>query len=400
VCSECVEATQLLDFTCIFTRVDWTSQLNATISSYPNATVCGYFLNSTSAQPTLMSGYIVNDDGKTTGEALLMRTLPLVTNSERNPLYGSGSINFNHVRNAIADVLVSSTTNGYDVYANKTPILHECVLTWCVKTVRSSYLLGMYQEEIVSTFQNTSQGPFPWSSYPIPGEEDLLMTDYLENVTIAAPSTGQNFSTWGWGVDNDTMLYAVLVFDRIFPAFTSVADASSEAILRWRTGSADSVRTQLPDFNPWLLPNNITRHMERLGEAVTNVIRSSSSAEFVSGQAWDNDVYVEVRWGWLSLPLGLLLISCIFLLATVIKSAAENNQVSIRKNSAIATLLYGLPDHYQKRLAKSNSKGTPRARAKELKVRLSATRGWRASGDVFSPLTPKVPRNLPPPGWI
>jgi hypothetical protein len=399
MCTECVEATQLLDFTCIFTRVDWTSQLNATISSYPNATVCGYFLNATSAKPTLMSGYIVDDDGTTTGEALLMRTLPLVTNGARKPLYGRGSINFNHIRNPIADVLISSTTNGYDVYANKTPILHECVLTWCVKTVRSTYFMGTYQEEVVSTFKNTSQDLFPWSTYVVPGE-NIMMTSYVENITIAAPSTGQNFSSWGWGINNNTMVNAVMVFDRMFPAFASVANASSGAIFRWRTGAPKEVRTQLLNFNPWLLPNNITRHMERLGEAVTNVIRSSSSAEYVSGQAWDNEVYVEVRWGWLSLPVGLLIISCIFLLATVIKSAAENNQVSIRKNSAIATLLYGLPDHYQKRLAKSNSKGTPRARVKELKVRLSATRGWRTSGDVFSPLTPKMPRNIPPPGWI
>jgi hypothetical protein len=148
-----------------------------------------------------------------------------------------------------------------------------------------------------------------------------------------------------------------------------------------------------------MLPNNITHHLDRLVEGVTNVIRSSSSSELVYGKAWDNEVYVKVRWAWLSLPLGLLVFSFIFLLATVVKSAAEKNQVSIRKNSAIATLLYGFPDHYQKRLAKTASSGTPRAKAKDLKVRLSKTRGWRASGLTFSPLTPK-PKNLPPPGWI
>jgi hypothetical protein len=137
--------------------------------------------------------------------------------------------------------------------------------------------------------------------------------------------------------------------------------------------------------------------LERLGKAVTNVIRSASSNEFVHGQAFDNEVYVDVRWG---LAIGLLLVSRVFLLVTVVKSATEKDQVSIRKTSAIATLLYGLPDHYQKRLAKSNLKGTPRARAKELKVRLSAKQGWRASGDVFSPLTPNIPKNVPPPRWI
>jgi hypothetical protein len=398
ICSECVAITDLLDFTCMYTRVDWTSELNATISSYPNATVCGYFLNATSDQPTLMSGYIVDDDGRTTGEALLMRTLPLITNPARDALYG-GSIKFKHLRNPISNALISSTMDAYDVYANKTPTLHECSVTWCVKTIQSSYFLGTYEEKVVKTFRNESQGPLPWLTSRVPGR-NATMTDYLENVTISAPPSDNNFSTWGWGVNNNTMFFTVIIFDRIFPAFTSIANTSSESILRWRTGHPKEVRTKILDFNPWLLPNNISHHMDRLSEALTNLVRSSSSGEFIPGQAFDNEVYVEVRWGWLSLPIGLLLISCVFLLATVIKSATENDQVSIRKNSAIATLLYGLPDHYQKRLAKSNSKGTPRARVKELKVRLSATRGWRASGDVFSPLTPKISKNLPPPGWI
>jgi hypothetical protein len=80
-CSECITATQLLDFGYVYTRVDWTSQLNATVSAYPDATVCESFLNITSLQLTLMSGYMVSEDGKFTSEAILMRTLPLITNS-------------------------------------------------------------------------------------------------------------------------------------------------------------------------------------------------------------------------------------------------------------------------------------------------------------------------------
>ncbi|KAH7093062.1 hypothetical protein FB567DRAFT_433121 [Paraphoma chrysanthemicola] len=398
VCTKCVQTPELLDFSCIYTRVDWTSELNATVESYPNATVCGYFLNSTSAEPVLMSGYMLDNSGKPTGEALIMRTLPLLSNPLRYPLWGHGSLNFRHIRNPLMDVLISSAANASDVYANKAPVLHECVMAWCVKTIRSSYFIGTYKEEIVSTFLNESSGPFPWITTLYP-EEETFESTYIENVTIAAPPTKENFSEWGWGINNDTMLQTLFILDRMFPAFTTVGNTSEE-VLRWRTGHPTQVRTKKPVFNPWLLPNNITHHMERLGEAMTNAIRSTSSSEMVWGQAFDNEVYVSVRWGWLSLPLGLLLVSCVFLLATVIKSAIEKDQVSIRKNSAIATLLYGFPEHYQKRLAKSNSTGTPREKAKNLKVRLSPTGGWRASGLIFSPLTPKAPKNVPPPGWI
>jgi hypothetical protein len=398
VCSQCVETPELLDFACVFTRVDWTSTLNDTMSSYPNTTVCGYFLNSTSTNPVLMSGYMLDKEGSPTGEALMMRTLPLLSNPLREPLWGQGSINFKDLRSPLVDVLISSTANASEVFANKAPVLHECVLAWCVKTIQSSYYAGAYKEEVTATLINRTVDKPLWNS-DYDQEGDFYTTAYIENVTIAAPSTGENFSQWGWGVSNDTMFQTVMIFDRIFPAFTTVGN-SSEEIVRWRTGHPTQVRTKKPDINPWLLPNNITHHMERLVDAMTNVMRSAPSSEMVIGQAFDNEVYVRVRWAWLSLPLGLLLISCVFLIATVVKSAIERDQVSIRKNSAIATLLYGFPEHYQKRLAKSNSKGTPRTEAKNLKVRLSRTRGWRASGLTFSPLTPKPSKNLPPPGWI
>ncbi|KAE8869568.1 hypothetical protein PTNB73_04621 [Pyrenophora teres f. teres] len=315
------------------------------------------------------------------------------------PTLGDGSINFKHIRNPVVDALISSAPNSTDdVYADKMPALHECVVSWCVKTIESSYYLGTYDEVVTNVFLNETQGPYPWKTVDIP-EEGYTYTDYIENVTIAAPPTGQSFPEQGWGLSNDTMLFTVLIFDRIFPAFTTSTNESDVPVLRWRTGSATLVRTVYPEFNPWLSPNNITWHMERMTTSITNAMRSSDSGELVYGHSFENEVYVEVTWGWLSLPLCLLLVSFVFLVSTVIKSATEKGQVSIRKNSAIATLLYGLPDHYQKQLTKSNSKGTPRTKAKDLRVRLSATRGWRSSGNVFTPLTPKAP-NLPPPGWI
>ncbi|KAH7083222.1 hypothetical protein BKA63DRAFT_502502 [Paraphoma chrysanthemicola] len=399
MCSQCVETPDLLTFRCIYTRVDWISTLNETVSSYPNSTVCGYFLNATSTEPVLMSGYMVEEDGKTKGEALLMRSLPLVSNMMKTPLWGVGSIHFKDVRDPIVDALISSTTNISDVYADKPPLLQECVVSWCVKTMQSSYFMGTYKEEVTRTYLNTSQGSFPWTVTYFE-DEDSYYTDYLRNVTIDAPSTGGNFSEYGWGINNDTMLQTSDVFGRMFPSFTSIVNASSGEVFRWRTGSATLVRTKFLDYNPWLIPNNVTHHLERLCDAITSVVRSMPNSDEVIGRAWNQEVYVDVRWAWLSLPLGLLLFSCVFLIATVIRSAMEKDQISIRKNSAIATLLYGFPDHYQKRLAKSNSKGTPRAKAKELKVRLSATRGWRASELGFSPMTPKAPKNVPPPGWI
>lgn len=83
-----------------------------------------------------------------------MRAIELTDFDWKMPYYGTGSINFTDIRLPILDVLVSSAKGGISsVYDNEMPFVHECVLTWCVKTVKSSYTQGIYDEEILSTYQ-------------------------------------------------------------------------------------------------------------------------------------------------------------------------------------------------------------------------------------------------------
>ncbi|CAN9085454.1 unnamed protein product [Alternaria alternata] len=129
-----------------------------------NGTACGYFLNATSSSPVLMSGYRVeNSTDSTYGETLLMRTLPLVTNPLRRSLYG-GSINFKHINNPILDALIVSAADGSatSVYRKVPPIAHECVLSWCVQTLLSSYSQGGYEEQVIETFTNTTKTEYLW----------------------------------------------------------------------------------------------------------------------------------------------------------------------------------------------------------------------------------------------
>jgi hypothetical protein len=58
----------------------------------------------------------------------------------------------------------------------------------------------------------------------------------------------------------------------------------------------------------------------------------------------------------------------------------EQDHIGVYKTSAIATLLYGLPDAMQKRMTLSNAEGTLRANAKETRVKWVPMAGWRFSG--------------------
>lgn len=166
---ECSDISEQLTFACLTTTIDWTADLAGGYKvegSYPKDAVCGCFLNATSEAPVLMSGYRIESDETglmKPGETLLMRTMPLTTVFELAPLYGNGSINYKHLRNTISDVLIVSAINGSEeeVYAHSLPVAQECVLFWCVRTIRSTYDWERYEEELLETFTNNTAGPFP-----------------------------------------------------------------------------------------------------------------------------------------------------------------------------------------------------------------------------------------------
>jgi hypothetical protein len=267
------------------------------------------------------------------------------------------------------------------------------MLTWCVQSIRSSYAWGIYSENVTSEYWETTSDPipWPWQAYEIDTGTYLI---YDTDITLTSPSSGVTY-----GLSNDTLLPVISIFDDLFPAFYTAEDEKIEPLLRYHN-FFDGPWTRTLQFNPWLAPNNVTRHMERLATSITNVMRSSNKKDMIPGNAFSRENYVDVRWQWLTLPLGLLSIALIFLSATIAKSASERDRVGVWKTSAYATLLYGLPDEMQNKITRSGSTGTPRSKAKELKVKLQPNGGWRVSGNLFTPFTPKPRLYQPPPGWI
>jgi hypothetical protein len=411
VCSQCVGASNLLEWACLYTKIDWSANSTGPISddTMPNGTVCGYYLNATSEAPVLMSGYIMEgtEEEPVEGEALLVRSLPLTEFLTKIPLYGDGSVNFKHIRNPIMDTLIVSASDGVNsVFRNETPIAHECVLAWCVQTIKSSYDWGRYTENITSVNLNTTTGKFPWESFEVQLHTEVAqMILYTQDIAITPPASSRSgadtvVANKTYGMSNTTAFNVMLVFEDYIPSYYTAMTPTESPMLRYKNYLDGPSTRELP-FNPLLAPNNVTRHMERLASAMTNVIRSSTESRLMlSGKAYSKENYVDVRWVWLTLPIGLLFTALIFLAATVLQSAIEVDRVGVYKTSAIATLLYGLSDDIQQKITSSTDQGTPRAKAKELRVKLQPNYGWRVSGNLFSPFPSKPKPNLPPPGWI
>jgi hypothetical protein len=406
VCSKCADVSSQLSFGCLTHTVDWkagSAGLFDLQQPYPNATGCGYFLNATGETPILMSGYILDATDRVPGEALIMRTLPLTEMTTREPLYGNGSILFKQIRHSIADVLIVSSGDGTagSVYRNETPMAQECQLSWCVKTIQSSYNWGGYSEEVVNTVFNTTSGPFPWQSFPYETEiENGTDIFYMENITIKVDTLPGERETKEFGTSNTTALSIIQGFTDIFPAFTTMINDSAPPILRYKTWKPGPPWTQTLNFNPWLAPNNVTRHMERLATAMTNVIRSAPSRQDVEGLAFVKETFISVRWEWLAFPLLLLVLSLVFLISTMIKTS-KDVETGMWKTSTMPTLIYSLPKEAQGQFTKSSTWNSAKE-TKKVRIRLLPNMGWRVSGASNLSTSPQLPRPAAqaPRGWI
>jgi hypothetical protein len=411
-CSSCAEVSHSLDiaYACLNTTIDWSANWDGPLRDvpYPNGTVCGHFLNITSSVPMLLSGYVVpaNSTKNATGEALLMRTIPLSDFVTRAPYYGSGSIAFKNIRYPIFGGLIASAANGLDsVYRREPPVVHECVLSWCVQRMRSSYEWGIYSENILSTHLNIATDPTPWPWIAIQMETGTSF-EYTPNITLQVPAPNSPGSTSPgpnitYSIGNETVFRVYAIWDDFFPAYYTADNTASEPVLRFRNYD-DGPSTRFLDFNPWLAPNNITRHMERLAAAITNVMRSNpESNEMIPGKAYNMEKFVHINWLWLIFPLLLLVLSLVFLVGTIVKTS-KDTETGIWKTSAMPALIYSLPKETQSKISPRSIRNVAHKSSRKVRIKLLPNRGWRVSGLSHLSTSPQLPRPAvqAPRGWI
>ncbi|KAF5853291.1 hypothetical protein GGP41_001795 [Bipolaris sorokiniana] len=204
-------------------------------------------------------------------EALLLRTFPLATFMIKVRYYGVGSVAFKNIRNSILDTLIASTLDGREsVYQKKTPVVHECFLSWCVRTIKSLYDLSEYHKNPLSFFYNSTNGPNTWISRGIPEHQGGgTWIEYKKNITITTlviDPTHTNYSI-EYGSTSTTSPQSLYSNTKDF----YFAIGPSQRDLR---------------HSPWLAPNNITQHVERLTTAMadrpSDATRSSLIYEKIS----------------------------------------------------------------------------------------------------------------------
>lgn len=372
ICGNCTDVSNLLTYACLSAPGDWRSNITTLLleySEYPEIYACGYYLNATGDQPMLMNGFAGGPSNP--GEALSLRLLPLSDPTTRQPLYGTGSINFNNVRNPITDFIAVGTEGGTSaVYANATPKATECVINWCTKTFAPTYEWGVLNENPSNIFYDTSPYYFPWDFHK--NAVGAMVGDYVASFNLTPPVQHPPGANITYGLANETAIEVLMLFDTILPAFIT-SNVTSTSI--FRTANAYYLgmppRTRIAGNNGWTQINNIADYIQRLADAMTHSIRANSNQTVIAaGDAIVGETYVHVRWGWIVLPVSMLFISLIFIIATVIKSSSERNEVGIWKTSALAALMNGLDAPVQQNVGPLRKMSDVRKAAERLKVRI------------------------------
>jgi hypothetical protein len=213
----------------------------------------------------------------------------------------------------------------------------------------------------------------------------LSGTDIYYNEDVNIDIMSDNGTITNYGVSNGTMLQTVAIFDDLFPSYITAKRMSDEPFMRnkmYETQKGPSTRKLL--FNPWI-GGNVPGHMGRLATALTNAMRSSkSSRESVTGDAWIEEVFIAIRWEWLIYPFILLILSLVFLVSTMIKTAGDGG-TGVWKTSVMPTLIYGLPQEVREGIASSKTDpSVSKMGVKKVKIRLLPNQGWRVSGQQFT----------------
>ncbi|KAI4660880.1 uncharacterized protein J4E79_005448 [Alternaria viburni] len=195
------------------------------------------------------------------------------------------------------------------------------------------------------------------------------MTIFDEDVTITPPLATRTNSTAeyeSFSMSNTTASNIMIGFDDFFPSYYTAIKGQKPALRYKNYPDGPSLRKLA--FNPLLFPNNVTHHMERLATAMTNVIRSSVSVEMISGDALSPQSIIAIQWEWLSFPFLLLLLSLIFLVLTIIKTARDTG-TGVWKTSVMPTLIYSLPKETQGQFQEPSTWHTARD-TKKVRIRL------------------------------
>jgi hypothetical protein len=381
VCNSCQDISDLLEYGCAEEDGAWmASRSHAMVpdqnftSLPPKVSSCGWFLNFTSESPLLMTGVSQN-----TTEALFLRLLNLNVR-ELNTTYWNRSIHFQSIADTwpIADFIISMLDNKASVYANKKPLVSECTLRWCVKTITAKSEKGVFTEEVQSVWTNDTNISDPirynWHSSTDNGPNPSIST----NLSFTPPGSKQEFLI---SSSSNLQIHEVLYsfMPMYFTYHNNTPDSPPQVTqdnLPW--GSTYITELDFIDTNRSSLFSfhNVHDYVDTLATVLTNNIRNyPNTSEPVQGYG-GVESYILITWAWITLPTFVLLGTYIGLALTVGRSP-DRRDGGIWKTSLLASVLHGMDAETRQSFGKAWTMTEILHKAATAKIKM------RSSGDGY-----------------
>ena len=246
---------------------------------------------------------------------------------------------------------------------NYNPWASECTLQYCLQTFNSSVVSGVISEKVTSTTLNTSVVNVSASKSNTP--VTLIASD---NTTYVV-GEGANFGIRSWfstlfasgsASRNASYINSTRIDDSVVVNLT-VGISSGTTYF-----DSDIVQTFYWDYYEY--SHGLEIAMADLATAMTVAFRSFNGAVPIRGEAFGFETYVHVRWGWIALPVLVVLLTGIFLAAAVLKS--RQSRTKLWKSSALAMLFHGLDEETRMQFARQGSLNDQKRRAREVRVQL------------------------------
>lgn len=272
------------------------------------------------------------------------------------------------------------------------PVALECTLQFCGQHIQGQVVNGTFSEDVQETVY-FPDADYAWDEYGVRAATNMTFQpeDITSSVMVVNSSgTSLNLTVDGaafmkvaerlaFGLtgflevpDNPSTSYTVMSTGDYgwYRAFDPVFNAMYNAIQEdWRPGTRvsnmDTVLQQ-PASRGSIQADALRERIETIASVLTNTVRSNG--ELAHGQGRAYQLFVQVAWSWISLPLALLVLSTGVLFWTIFDT--RRKEMNVWSNDALAGIVHGTDVATQGKLRhEDTSKGLWKA-STEMRVRL------------------------------
>lgn len=213
---------------------------------------------------------------------------------------------------------------GYDGdYLTSPPVVHECVLYFCVQTYNVTVKNSKAHYEVISSWYNETDPVLPEQH----GNPDRTL--HRPNDQPSLDNSGRDFT----------------IHNRTYGTALWYLNKTLSGTVVTRVSEVNSDNNQVDDVLAAM------QHSDNVGDMMNNFVTSFTNRMRAMANDTDNKVqgtalisvpYVRVQWAWLSLPILLMVLSLVFLVATSIITKKSN--IPVWKTSTLAVIFHGLSE--------------------------------------------------------